>query len=134
MNFPTIAAGTASILALIQIFLAGLVIFARFNHKVGIGDGGNENLNRKIRVHGNLIENAPIFLILLTLLELSGADKFTVTILGGVFIVARISHAFALSQTANLLTPLRAVGGIGSTLTIVISAAMLLSKVFSGNL
>ncbi|AFY56907.1 putative MAPEG superfamily protein related to glutathione S-transferase [Rivularia sp. PCC 7116] len=107
MNFPVIAAGCASILALLQVFLAGLVGFARFKHKVGIGDGGNEVLARKIRVHGNLIENAPIFLILLALLELSGIDKTTVAILGGVFILARISHAYALSRTTNPLTPLR---------------------------
>ncbi len=44
MNFPIIAAGTASIFALLQVFLARLVVFARFKHKVGIGDGGSEKV------------------------------------------------------------------------------------------
>ena len=70
MDFPIITATTASTVAFLQIFLGFLVGFKRLKTKTGIGDGGNEALARQIRVHGNLIENAPIFLILLVLLEL----------------------------------------------------------------
>ncbi|WP_366869165.1 MAPEG family protein [uncultured Tateyamaria sp.] len=42
--------------------------------KVGAGSGGATSLERKIRCHGNLAENAPIFLLALAFLELSDAS------------------------------------------------------------
>ena len=132
MDFPFITATTASILAFLQVFLGFLVGFKRLKHKVGIGDGGNEVLARQIRVHGNLIENAPIFLILLLLLELANTNKLIVVIIGSVFVLGRIAHAYALSQTTNPLTPLRAVGGLGNNLAIIVTAAMIFHHIFSG--
>jgi len=129
MDFPIIAAVTASIITFLKMFLAFRVGFARLSSKVSIGDGGNESLNRQIRVHGNLIEYAPIFLILLTMLELSGIDKSFVQILAGVFILARISHAYGLSKTSSFNSPFRALGAGTSSLTIIIAAALLLHRV-----
>ena len=131
MDFPVIAAVTASGLALLQIFLGFLVGFALFKHKIGIGDGGNENLARKIRVHGNLTENAPLFLILLTMLELSGTNEMLLIGYGAVFILARIAHAYALSQTVNPLTPLRALGAMGTNLSIITAVGLILHQVFA---
>ena len=133
MDFPFIAATTATILAFLQVFLGALVGLKRFTTKTGIGDGGSESLARKIRVHGNLIENAPIFLILLVLLELTGISKTTVAIIATVFVLGRIAHAYGLSQTTNPVAPLRGLGAGSSTLAIVVTAGMLLSHILSGN-
>ena len=130
MDFPVIAAATASILALLQTFLVFLVGFARLKHNIGIGDGGNENLARKIRVHGNLTENAPLFLILLTILELSGINNIVVIAYGAVFILARISHAYALSHTVKPV-PLRFLGAFGTNLAIVTEAGLILHQIFA---
>ena len=132
MDFPIITATTASILAFLQIFLGFLVGFKRLKTKTGIGDGGNEALARQIRVHGNLSENAPIFLILLVLLELTGTSKIIVVIIGTVFVLGRIAHAYGLSQTTNPLAPLRGVGAGSSSLAIVVTAGMILSHVLKG--
>ncbi len=129
MDFPIITATTASILAFLQIFLGFLVGLKRLKTKTGIGDGGNEALARQIRVHGNLIENAPIFLILLVLLELTGTGKIKVIILGTVFVLGRITHAYGLSKSAYVLAPLRGVGAGCSSLAIVVTAGMILSHV-----
>ncbi|MGF1492549.1 MAG: MAPEG family protein [Microcoleaceae cyanobacterium] len=129
MEFPVISAGTASVLALLQIFLALLVGFFRIKYKVGIGDSGHEKLARQVRVHGNLIENAPIFIILLTFLELSGGSQTFLLSLAGVFIFARISHAIALSQTSNPFAPLRAIGAFGSTFASLLCAGSILRQI-----
>ena len=133
MDFPIITATTASILAFLQIFLGFLVGFKRLKTKTGIGDGGNEALARQIRVHGNLIENAPIFLILLVLLELTGTGKIMIAIIGTVFVFGRIAHAYGLSQSSYVLAPLRGVGAGSSSLAIVVTAGMILSHVFKGS-
>ena len=65
-------AGAAAIL---HIWLAVRVSRARRQLKVSVGDGGNEALLRRIRAHGNYVENMPFFLILLGLVELAGGDQ-----------------------------------------------------------
>ena len=54
-------------------------------------------LERVIRGHGNLIEYAPLFLILMLLLELTGASETFLYICGTVFTVGRFMHGIAFS-------------------------------------
>ena len=54
-------------------------------------------LERAIRGHGNLIEYAPLFLILMLLLELTGASETLLYICGIVFTVGRFMHGIAFS-------------------------------------
>lgn len=129
MIFPQTTAQVASILALFQIILMLRVGLYRLNSNIGIGSGGNDTLERRIRVHGNLIENAPIFLILLGLLEISGMGQGAIAGLGLAFFLARISHAYALSKTSGP-HPLRAVGAMGTTLSIVGTSSALLWQTF----
>ena len=134
MDFPFITATTACILAFLQIFLAFLVGFKRLKTNTGIGDGGDERLARRIRVHGNLIENAPIFLILLVLLELTGTGKIRIATLGFVFVLGRLAHAVGLSQSTNPTAPLRGIGAGVSVLAVIVTASMILSHIVKGYL
>ncbi|MBE9031731.1 MAPEG family protein [filamentous cyanobacterium LEGE 11480] len=113
MSFPTVTAQVASVLAIFQVVLMMRVGLTRAQSQVGIGDGGDPALARKIRVHGNLIENAPIFLIVLGLLEMTGISRSLVSILGLAFFLVRIAHAYALSGNSGA-SPLRAVGAFGT--------------------
>ena len=72
MTFPIMTAYAAIALALLQVGLMMTVGIARNNNGIPVGDSGNEALLYKVRRHGNLIENAPIFLILLAFYEVSG--------------------------------------------------------------
>ena len=56
-------------------------------------------LERAIRGHGNLIEYAPLFLILMLALELTGASASLLYICGTVFTVGRFMHGIAFSFT-----------------------------------
>ncbi len=55
---------------------------------------GDEILRRKTRTHGNFIEYVPLALILLALMEISGASSLFLFSMGGSFVFARLIHAY----------------------------------------
>jgi uncharacterized protein len=94
-------AGAAAIL---HVWLSLRVSTLRRPLKIGVGDGGNEQLLRRVRAHGNFAENMPIFLILLGFVELATGGGLWLWGAGIVFVIARIAHAFGMDRGgANLL-------------------------------
>lgn len=75
------------------------VIRFRLTRKVGIGDGGDKDVKRAIRVHANFIEWVPFALLAIGMAELRGVSETTVGILGGVLLVSRLGHALGLSRS-----------------------------------
>jgi uncharacterized membrane protein YecN with MAPEG domain len=59
----------------------------------------SNDLERAIRGHGNLIEYAPFFLILMLALELSDASVTLLYISGIIFTLGRLMHGIAFSFT-----------------------------------
>ncbi|MBO6504039.1 MAG: MAPEG family protein [Kordiimonadaceae bacterium] len=131
MTLPITAALAAAILAVLQIILMFPVGNMRRAKNIPFGDGGDAELLRLSRRHGNFIENAPMFLILLTLLELIGGSTMTVTALAGLFVVARLSHAIALSSDNGPLV-FRVVGALGTIISLLATAGFLAYQVTSG--
>ncbi|MGZ8157535.1 MAG: MAPEG family protein [Methylobacter sp.] len=86
----------ASLAALLIVRLTLSVIKLRRKNRVSIGDGGVEALQLAIRAHANAVEYIPVTLILLLTLELNGAPKILIHILGVTLIVGRILHAMGL--------------------------------------
>lgn len=117
----TIAAAAAILL----IWLAARVSRLRRPLKIGLGDGGNEMLLRRIRAHANYAENMPIFLVLLGLLELAGGERWILWGAAIAFILARLAHAFGMDSPSRLR--LRVAGMLVSTLVIVGLAGWALS-------
>ena len=66
----------ASLTGLLIVALAYRVVKLRRGQKIGLGDGGNSALALANRVHVNLIENAPIVLILMLVAEAGGLSAF----------------------------------------------------------
>jgi len=124
MTLPIISGYSAALIAILQVILMMTVGIARQSEGVSVGDGGNDALLLKIRRHGNLTENAPIFLILLGILEISGGPQMVILGLASLFVLARFSHAFALSGP-NTPAAARAFGAFGTLLSIVGSAGIL---------
>ena len=80
---------------------------------VSLGEGGNELLIRRIRVHGNAIENIPIGLLLMLVLELNGSSPGVLHGLGASLTIGRLAHAQGLSGS-----PGTSVGRfVGTTIT-----------------
>ncbi len=86
----------ASLLALLIVRLSLSVIKLRRKNRIIVGDGGNEELQLAIRTQANALEYIPITLLLLLTLELNGAPKILIHILGATLIIGRIIHAVGL--------------------------------------
>ncbi len=91
----------AAVLGLLSIALAARVSSARGTENVIFGDDGNVGLQQRIRVHANLVEYAPIALLLLLVLELNSTSTTVLHALGGSFLAARLLHAFGLSRATG---------------------------------
>ena len=91
-------AGALSILALFLGIKTGQKRFSK-DENITIGVGDNFELLQITRAHGNLIENVFFFLILSALLEMVGEIPVLATyILGGLFLLSRISHAYGITR------------------------------------
>ncbi len=130
VNMPLYTGLTAALLTIIQIGLMFSVIKMRGDAGVFIGSGGNEGLERRIRAHGNFIENVPTFLVCLMLIELMVGSTLLVALLGGVVLVARLAHAIALSANSGV-TAGRLVGTVGTVIPMLVAAGYLVYQVAS---
>lgn len=91
----------AALAALIVVTLGLRVSLARGASGIGIGDGGNRVLERRIRVHANAAENVPLALVLLLLLELDQTQTWLLHAFGVTLIAARVLHAIGLSRSSR---------------------------------
>jgi len=91
----------ASVLAVLVIFLAYKVVDFRRVKSVGIGDNGDKDGLRAIRVHANAVEYVPMMMILMGIYEVNGGSVMMLHIIGAVAVVARLLHATGLSKSAG---------------------------------
>jgi uncharacterized membrane protein YecN with MAPEG domain len=91
----------AALGALLLLVLAVRISLARRAARVGIGDGGNHELVKRIRAHANAAEYLPIALLLLLLLDLGQTPPLWLHVFGVALIVGRVLHAIGLSRTAG---------------------------------
>jgi uncharacterized membrane protein YecN with MAPEG domain len=112
--------------AIILLVLTIRVIRLRRRLAIGLGTGGDVELEKAIRGHGNFTEYAPIGLIVLASAELSGAAAAWVNAIGILLIAGRLLHAWGLSRsrgksvgrsTGVALTVTALLVGIGVNLT-----------------
>lgn len=109
--------------ALCTLFILGLavrVMLARGRLKVGLGDGGHGELNRRVRAHSNAVEYVPLALILLGGMELNGYPDWLVHVFGATLVVSRLLHAWGLTVSEG-----RSTGRFwGTLLTLLLMVAM----------
>jgi uncharacterized protein len=126
-NVPIVTANSAAVLGLMQVGLMMWTAAGRGTYSTGLGDGGNEALLRRIRIHGNLAENVPIFLILLGLVEVSGDWPIAVPVIAVSFIIVRVLHAVGLSRSSGTSVP-RFIGAVGTATAIGLLALFLIGS------
>ena len=101
----------AGILILLSVLLANQVLYVRLK-----GDKEPEwRANAVLRVQANFVENVPLALVLLYLLEISGSPRQIVHVLGGLLVVLRLLHAWGMSKNSGANYP-RLIGAQGSFL------------------
>lgn len=104
----------AGALALINLWLSVRVSRLRWSQKVSIGDGGKEVVMTRMRAHANFSEYAPLFLILLGLIELARGPETWLWATAILFVLGRLAHAFGMDRPApNALR----IGGMIATYT-----------------
>jgi hypothetical protein len=99
---PNVTLLVAGLHGLLLLMLAWRIVEVRRGRRIGLGDGGDAVLLRRIRAHANFIEYVPVALVLLALLELAGTGRPWIGVLGGVLFIARVLHAVGLSRSAGV--------------------------------
>lgn len=125
MNLPPIVPVTAlyaALLGLLLVILMLAVIKLRRSLRVGLGNGGNRDLQQAIRAHGNAIECVPIFLLLLAAFELNHGSVMLLHLFGTAFIMVRVAHAWGLYASSG--ASLGRVGGTAGTITLLVALAI----------
>lgn len=91
-----ITALSASALSFLVIMLSLGVVKIRHREKIGLGDGGNDELLRAIRSQANLLEYAPLALILIACAEVNGFSRIVLGLVALVFVAGRVLHPVGL--------------------------------------
>lgn len=110
----------AALCTLLVLFLAARVMARRLSHKIGLGDGGDAELARRVRAHANAVEYLPLALLLLGGMELNGYPDTVIHAFGATLLVSRLLHAWGLSRSAG-----RSLGRFyGTALTLLLMVSM----------
>jgi hypothetical protein len=99
---PQITSLYAALLGLLLLGLSWQVTRHRQRSRVSLGAGGDEALERAIRTHANLVEYAPLALLLIALAEMNGAAPWWIHGTGALLVVARCLHAWGLGSTSGV--------------------------------
>jgi uncharacterized protein len=91
----------AGLCTILVIFLAVRVVLWRRSHKIGLGHGGDRELQKRMRAHANAVENVPLALILLGGMELNGYNMAVIHGFGSVLVLSRMAHAWGLSHSGG---------------------------------
>jgi uncharacterized membrane protein YecN with MAPEG domain len=114
----TLSAAAAA--ALINFWLMIRCSSVRMSARIIHGDNGNSLMLKRMRAHANFIESAPLVLILIGAIELAGKGGLWLSLVAGVFLLARVAHPIGMDRdNAN---PLRA-GGVTITMLTLIGLA-----------
>jgi len=116
----------ASLLALLFVALSVQVIRLRRSRRIAIGDAGDASVLRAMRVHSNFAEYVPLSLFMIYLVETQMGWALLVHGLGLVLLLARLSHAYGVSQARENFR-FRVFGMVGTFAVLVVSALGLLT-------
>ena len=116
----------AGLHGLLAVVLANFVLFVRLR----TGRVPEWQPDAALRVQANFIENVPIALVLLLILEIQGSPEMVLHLCGGSLLVLRLLHAYGLgtieganyprligAQGTFVLIAVMSVGCVGSALT-----------------
>lgn len=134
MTAPIISAYAGALLIIMQGILMVLTGLHRGKAGINLGTGDDPVMERKIRRHGNLAENAGLFVAVLAIAEMTVVPHQTIMIIAIAFVVARFSHAIALSTEAGshgaeggkIFVVARVIGALGTLLSFLALGGFLL--------
>lgn len=132
---PTISPLLGAALLILQLALMLTVGLHRGKSKISLGLGDDQDLERKVRRHGNLAENSALFLAVFIAAEMAQVPRSALIYIACTFFAARVFHAFGFSslrgshqsETFSIFVAGRALGAFGTAGSgIVLCAAIIL--------
>lgn len=100
---------TICITAVFVLMLTGLSLMVSVRRaQVGVlsGDGDDNTLRRRIRAHGNFVENAPLCVLLILAIEAILATSDIIWIVAAILIASRLLHAIGtLKRSKRIIAP-----------------------------
>ena len=117
----------AALCGVLLLVLSYRVIQRRLAAKVGLGAGGDAELEQRVRAHGNLVESAPFALVLLYLIEQTGLSSTYIHVFGAAFVFARLAHAQGMSTTTGRSAG-RFYGSLGTVILLFVMSALLIAR------
>jgi len=102
-------------IAIIYLILSARVIVYRRGNKIGLGDGGDKSLLKRVRAQANCAEYAPFGLLLMLLVELGSGNVFVLHLIGLLLLAGRAVHGFGFSASPPIMR--MRVGGMMLTFT-----------------
>jgi uncharacterized membrane protein YecN with MAPEG domain len=119
----------AALLGLFFIFLSVRTLLLRKKLQIGVGDGGDKQMLRAMRVHANFAEYVPLSLVLIGFVEAGGAPSLAIHLLAGAILFGRVLHAYGVSQQRENLK-FRVIGMALNLSSIIIASLFLLFQAF----
>ncbi|HEY6870789.1 MAG TPA: MAPEG family protein [Novosphingobium sp.] len=86
----------AAAAAVINFWLGNRIGQLRHRHKISVGTGGNDLLERRMRAQLNFAENVPLILILIGLIEASGKGGVWLAPVGAAVMLGRVLHGLGM--------------------------------------
>lgn len=120
----------AAIIGLLLLVLSGQVVRFRLRYKKGMGVTDDRDFEAAVRAHANLVEYAPIGLLMLAIAELNGVPSGLVYWSGMALVVGRVLHAWGMINGRGGTHWARMVGIVLTWLAILATAILLLWNVW----
>ncbi len=111
----------AGLLGLLAVALAVNVGLMRGRKRINLGDGGDAEMQAAVRAHGNLVEFAPLTLLMIYM----ASDFYGFGLVAGLSVVLLVARVFHAGGMLGLIPRGRLLGTLGSTAVLGIASILL---------
>lgn len=123
----------ASVIVILLLVLSSRVVLFRLKYRKGLGVTEDRDFQVAVRAQANLVEYAPIALILLAIGELNGLSTQVVYWAGMALVVGRVLHAWGMHSGRGGTHWARFSGIVLTWLMMLVTAALVLWNVYQVN-
>ncbi len=120
----------AAVLGLLLVALSARVVKFRLKFKKGLGVNEDRDFECAVRAQANLVEYAPLAILMLAIAELNGVPSGWVYIIGMGLVIGRILHAWGMVKGRGGTHIGRFLGTVLTWLAILVTAGLLFWNVW----
>ena len=120
----------AAVTGLLLLVLSFQVVRFRLKYRKDLGVTDDRDFQSAVRAHANLVEYAPLGLLMLGLAELNGVSSSLIYWTGMALVVGRVLHAWGMINGQGGPHKARMVGILLTWLSILVAAFLLLANVY----